>query len=175
MEHLRAPWRDAYIRGLVKRVPGCLFCRLLNERKDRKNLIFLKSAHSFAVLNRFPYNNGHVLVVPLRHVKEPDQLTLAESADLWDLLCHTKKMLAEAFHPHGYNIGMNLGKVSGAGEPGHLHFHIVPRWRGDVNFMPVVSQTKVLSQSLAVTYDCLIRAQQKISFRKKTREQTKKR
>ena len=156
MDHLWAPWREAYITRLVKRVKGCLFCRLLRENKDKKNLIFLRTSYSFGVLNRFPYNNGHAMVLPLRHVGSPEDLTPEESQDLWETLCYTKKLLDHAFRSQGYNIGMNVGKAAGAGEPGHLHFHIVPRWRGDVNFMPTIGKTKVISQSLRASYNLLV-------------------
>lgn len=159
MKNLWAPWRESYVRCLTPKRRGCLFCGLLKEKKDRKNLIFIRTRHSFGVLNRYPYNNGHVMVLPLRHVGDPEQLTPEESRDLWELLCSTKKLLQEIFHPQGFNVGMNIGSAAGAGEPGHLHFHIVPRWRGDVNFMPVVCKTKVIPQSLNAALECLIRAQ----------------
>ncbi len=131
---------------------------MIKERKDKKNFIFLRSEHSFSVLNIYPYNNGHVLVVPNRHVNDIIKLKTEEVDDLMRLVGKTKVLLDGALKSEGYNLGMNLGKVAGAGVPGHIHIHIVPRWKGDVNFMPVVSGTKVISQSLKSVFDLLTKA-----------------
>ena len=152
MDRLWAPWRVKYIKGLGKRTKGCVFCKILREKKDRKNYIFQRSKHSFAVLNLYPYNNGHALIVPNKHIGDLIKLNREEKEDLLRLFESTKVMLDKALKPRGYNVGMNLGRVAGAGFPGHLHIHLVPRWGGDVNFMPVIGNTKVISQSLATLY-----------------------
>lgn len=159
MEKLWAPWRDQYICGLTARPRGCIFCRLPKDQRDGKNLIFLRGETGFAVLNLYPYNNGHVLVMPYRHIGDIANLTEAEGRELMVLLVKSQQLLNKVLSPQGFNIGMNLGRVAGAGEPGHLHVHLVPRWRGDVNFMPVVSGTKVISQSLQNLHRRLTEAQ----------------
>jgi ATP adenylyltransferase len=147
MDKLWAPWRVKYINQIDKH-KGCVFCRILKERKDDKNFIFIRKKHTFAVLNIYPYNNGHSLVLPLRHVADLEKLTRTERDELMDLVQEVKTRCDQVLEPSGYNIGINLGRTGGAGFPGHLHVHIVPRWKGDANFMPVVGNTKVISQSL---------------------------
>ena len=148
MRRLWAPWREKYISGLQKKSSVCIFCRMLRQNKDAKNYIFARRKHAFAVLNLYPYNNGHILVVPNKHVKDFKQLSKEEKLGLLELFEDAKEMVGKVLKPHGYNIGINLGRVAGAGFPGHLHVHVVPRWGGDVNFMPVIGNTKVVSQSL---------------------------
>ena len=155
VERLWAPWRVRYVSNIGRKAKGCIFCRMLKAKNDRKNFIFCRSKTSFAVLNIYPYNNGHCLVLPYRHVKELRDLNGAEREDLWDLLDYTQDLLDDVLHPAGYNIGINYGHVGGAGSPGHVHIHIVPRWKGDVNFMPVTAQTKVIPQSLQELYERL--------------------
>lgn len=166
MDKLWAPWRVKYVTELIGKTKGCVFCRMLKEKKDAKNFIFARSRLSFAVLNIFPYNNGHILILPNRHVGDLSKLSKAETADLFELLNFSKGILDKAIKPAGYNIGMNLGRAAGAGFPGHLHVHVVPRWKGDVNFMPILAETKVISQSLIVLYKKII-DQQKIESLKK--------
>ncbi len=161
MDKLWAPWRVKYVTKMIGKTKGCLFCRIFKEKNDKKNFILWRSPLSFAVLNIFPYNNGHILILPKRHVGDLNKLTQEEMMDVFGLLNRTKDLLDKTIKPAGYNIGMNLGRVAGAGIPGHLHIHIVPRWKGDVNFMPVLAQTKVISQSLTVLYDKLILKQKK--------------
>ena len=156
MDKLWAPWRVKYVTKIITKIKGCLFCRILQEKnKDKKNYVFVRTKHSFAVLNIYPYNNGHTLIVPNRHVKDLAQLTNEEREDLLNVLIYCQRLLDKVLTPAGYNVGINLGKVSGAGIPGHLHIHLVPRWRGDVNFMPVTGYTKVISQSLRTLFDKL--------------------
>lgn len=155
MDKLWAPWRVKYVTKLIGKTKGCVFCRMIKEKKDKKNLIFVRGKLSFAVLNLFPYNNGHILVLPYRHVGALEKLSEAETTDLFRTLNHVKKLLDRSLKPAGYNVGMNLGRAAGAGFPGHLHVHLVPRWKGDVNFMPVLAQTKVISQSLQTLHAVL--------------------
>ncbi len=153
MDHLWAPWRIKYISGLHKKQSGCVFCKILRANNDKKNYIFKRSRRVFAVLNIYPYNNGHSLIVPNRHVSSLVKLTKEEREDFFEVLDETQKVLDKVLRPRGYNIGMNIGRVAGAGFPGHLHIHIVPRWAGDVNFMPVTGNTKIVSQSLSALFD----------------------
>ena len=156
MKQIWAPWRIKYLIQSAHKQKGCLFCRLHKQRRDKTNYIFLRKKHTFAILNTYPYNNGHSLILPYRHVKELGQLPKKEREELFDLLQEVQCLLDRVMKPAGYNIGINYGKVAGAGYPGHVHVHIVPRWNGDVNFMPVVNDTKVVSQSLKALYNQLI-------------------
>jgi ATP adenylyltransferase len=161
MQRLWAPWRETYITKLSTRQKSCVFCRILAGKKDKQNLIFIRKASAYAVLNLYPYSNGHCLVVPTRHVSDISKLTQEEYAALMGLLRETKDLVQTALGPHGFNVGMNLGRIAGAGIPGHVHVHVVPRWKGDHNFMPVTASTKVISQSLSVIYKKLDDAYQK--------------
>jgi ATP adenylyltransferase len=154
VQQLWAPWRLAYIKN-GDGEEGCFLCRGADGPDDEANLVVDRTALSFAILNRFPYNNGHLMVAPRQHKGELDDLSEEELLDLMRLVRHWKGALSEVLQPQGFNIGMNLGGVAGAGLPGHLHIHIVPRWQGDTNFMPVVGATKVISQSLEDLYDSL--------------------
>jgi ATP adenylyltransferase len=156
LNRIWAPWRAQYVRDASSDAQPhspCFLCQGLADHDDRKNLIVLREANSFVVLNRYPYNNGHLLVAPRIH-----RGTLAElsGADLLEQLETIRKMtsiLDRLFQPQGYNIGLNQGKAAGAGLPGHLHWHIVPRWDGDTNFMPILADTKVLIESLQELFD----------------------
>ena len=162
MEHLWAPWRTGYIQKISKHsMMRCVFCKILKERRDKFNFIVERAQHNFSVLNIYPYNNGHTLVMPCRHVSDLSHLRKDEKAELFELLESTQALLKKVLKPEGYNVGVNLGRVAGAGFPGHIHFHIVPRWTGDMNFMPVVANTKVMSQSLKVLWQRLSDANKK--------------
>jgi ATP adenylyltransferase len=152
MQRLWAPWRETYITTLTTRQNACVFCRILAFNKDKQHLIFIRKPHAYAVLNLYPYSNGHCLIVPNRHVGDISKLRQEEYIELMELLRETKGLLQAVLKPHGFNIGMNLGRIAGAGIPKHVHVHIVPRWKGDHNFMPVTAATKVISQSLSVIY-----------------------
>jgi ATP adenylyltransferase len=165
MDKLWAPWRVKYVTKIIGKAKGCVFCRMQKAKQDKKNYIFARTKHSFAVLNIYPYNNGHTLIVPNRHVKDLERLTKVEREDLMDLLIYCRKLSDKVLTPAGYNVGINLGRVSGAGIPGHLHIHMVPRWKGDVNFMPVTAETKVISQSLQALFDKLHQAHRKFPIR----------
>lgn len=155
MDKLWAPWRIKYITA-IKRQTQCLFCAVTKKRDDRKNLIIFRSKACFVMLNLYPYNNGHLMISPYRHIGNITGLTDGEMLDLMKTTALMKQVLDKTIKPHGYNIGINCGKVSGAGIAGHLHVHIVPRWQGDVNFMPVIGNTRVISQSLKELYAILI-------------------
>lgn len=132
-----------------------MFCLTFGERKDKENLILHRSSHSFIIMNRYPYANGHLMVAPNRHVASLDELGEGEMADIMGLVKKSLHTLRRALKPDGFNVGLNIGKVAGAGVEDHIHFHIVPRWNGDTNFMPVVSGTKVMPEYLEKTYERL--------------------
>jgi ATP adenylyltransferase len=148
-----APWRYKYFLSFPSK--GCLFCKIKNAKKDKANRIVQRTKHAFSVLNIFPYNNGHLMVAPFRHLKDLNELNQEELLDLMNLVRESCNLIRQALNPEGFNIGINIGKIAGAGIPGHLHIHIVPRWRGDTNFMPVVAHTKIVSQSLDSLYKAL--------------------
>lgn len=160
MDRLWAPWRLQYVAAPPPDpdAEDCFLCRGLAQHSDRENQILLRTASSAVVLNRYPYNNGHLLVAPLAHKAQLSELTDAEMLDGQHVLRQMIDLLTRTMRPDGFNIGANLGRVAGAGLPGHLHWHIVPRWNGDTNFMPVLSDVKVISQSLAALYDTLAAA-----------------
>jgi len=166
MDKLWAPWRVKYVTEMIGKTKGCVFCKMLKERKDKKNLIVIRTKLSFTVLNLFPYNNGHILVLPNRHVADFSKLTEEENTDLFRLLNTTKSLLDKILKPAGYNVGKKLVRDAGAGFPGHLHVHIVPRWKGDSNFMPVIGQTKVISQSLQTLHQRLTSQHQLLAKKK---------
>jgi ATP adenylyltransferase len=151
MNRLWAPWRIGFIRkGECKE--GCFLCQYPKEDKDEANLILHRGEKNYIILNAYPYNSGHLMVAPYRHIGKLDDLTDAESKEHFDLVRLSVGLLTRVMQPAGFNTGMNLGKVAGAGVADHIHTHIVPRWQGDANFMPVVSDTKVLPESLAMSY-----------------------
>ena len=153
---LWAPWRKAYILHLPnKKKSSCIFCAALRSKNDKKNLVVKRTKYSFAILNLFPYNNGHVLIVPKKHTPDFEVLSDTELLDLVRLQNDLIGRLKTRLKPHGFNLGTNLGVAGGAGVKNHLHLHIVPRWMGDTNFMPVVGKTKVISESLKSLYERL--------------------
>jgi len=152
MDRLWSPWRMEYINAAHGDDVGCIFCELPKRGDDDGSFILARERHAFAMLNAYPYNPGHLMVAPFRHVGELPDLSDDESADISHLLQGSVGALRDEMDPHGYNVGMNLGKVAGAGVPDHLHWHVVPRWNGDTNFMPVVGATRVLPESLDDTF-----------------------
>lgn len=156
MDKIWAPWRNKFIA--IRKIKGCIFCTKSKAGRGRFQTvpyIIKKSEHSFAILNIYPYNNGHIMVAPLRHVKDLKGLNDAELLDIIKLTRDMQALLEKKLKPHGFNIGINTGKVAGAGYKGHLHIHIVPRWEGDNNFMPVIADTKVVPQALKELYKTL--------------------
>ncbi len=151
MKTLWAPWRMVYLRR-VDEESGCLFCRIQEEPPGPDNLVVLRSERSLLMLNRYPYNSGHLMVAPHRHVADFETLTPEELLDMNRLVQRAIRALKRAFSPHAFNIGMNLGRIAGAGIDQHLHLHVVPRWQGDTNFMPVIADTKVIPEALEATY-----------------------
>lgn len=156
MDRLWAPWRTRYIMK-VGSLKGCIFCSKPRAKRDKENFIVERTPHSFSILNIYPYNNGHIMVAPNRHVRDLSKLSDEELLDLMRLVNRTQALLAKAMKPDGFNIGVNIGRAAGAGVKGHVHIHIVPRWSGDANFLPIFASTKVMSQSLDALYSLLIR------------------
>jgi ATP adenylyltransferase len=167
-EQLWAPWRLAFVSGeaaaqadkpaldlLPGADPDCFLCRYVADTNDRENLAIERSELSIVVVNRYPYNNGHLLVAPRLHKGQPDELTDHEQLDLQKLIAKYVGVLQSTLKAEGFNVGLNLGRVAGAGLPGHLHWHIVPRWSGDTNFMPALCGVKVMPQSLEALWEVL--------------------
>lgn len=155
LERLWAPWRMTWIRQASGGVDDCFVCEHLDEdaTRDRENLILHRGKLAVILMNRYPYSNGHLMIAPLRHLSDPRHLSPEEWAEIGLLTAVSIEALEQTMKPHGFNIGWNIGRVSGAGLESHIHQHIVPRWNGDTNFMPVVGGTKVLSQDLFESYD----------------------
>jgi ATP adenylyltransferase len=155
MKVLWAPWRMAMISA--PRAKGCIFCELPRAGDDRNNLVLSSTRATVVMLNRFPYSSGHLLVAPRRHVGALEALTRAQHADLADALRSAAEAVRREFRPEGMNLGMNVGVAAGAGIADHLHWHVVPRWKGDTNFMPALGSVKVMPEHLLATYDRLRR------------------
>jgi ATP adenylyltransferase len=153
MDILWTPWRLDYILG--KKQPGCVFCQKLHEDPscDAENLLLFRGQHSFVVLNLYPYNNGHLMVVPFLHASDFTILSPDILSEMGDFTQRCVALLKELYHPDGFNLGMNLGKVAGAGIDDHLHQHIVPRWSGDTNFMTIVGETRTMPELLLGSYN----------------------
>ena len=155
MERLWAPWRGELVSG-TSDSDECFLCRILGEvEQDEENYVLLRGRRVFTILNRYPYNSGHLLVVPNRHIAELHQLSEDEIVELFSQANRAVAALKDAYRPQGFNLGINLGKAAGAGVVGHLHLHIVPRWDGDTNFMPVLGAAKVLPHSLEAVCNLL--------------------
>ena len=154
-KNLWAPWRMKYINGL-NNPHDCFFCRYIKTPvADADNLVLWRSELVLACLNRFPYTNGHLLIAPNAHKSELAELSEAEMLELMQMLTKGQRALGRALNPQGFNVGINLGRCAGAGLPGHLHFHIVPRWEGDTNFMAITGETRVIPQDLGESYKAI--------------------
>ena len=153
MQHLWAPWRIEYIK--IAHEPGCIFCTKPQEDKDAANLILYRGKHSFVIMNSFPYNSGHLMVVPYRHTANVEDLSEEERNEQFALVSRCIPILKEVMQPVGFNMGMNIGRIAGAGIDQHIHTHIVPRWAGDTNFMPVTGDIHVVNEGLRDTYERL--------------------
>jgi ATP adenylyltransferase len=149
LERIWAPWRSVYVGG--SHGEGCVFCEKVQSEEDEANLVLLRGDKTIVMMNLYPYNNGHLLIMPKRHVGDIEDLTGEEMAELFLMTQKIVKVL-RVFNPEGFNVGANIGKVAGAGVPGHFHIHIVPRWGGDTNFMPVIGDVRVISESQEVTF-----------------------
>jgi len=153
MKQIWAPWRIEYIE--MEKPEGCILCEKPREDNDVVNYLLYRGEKNFVMLNGYPYNPGHLMVAPYRHVASMDDLTVDELHEHFEIVSRSIRVLRQVFKPEGFNIGINLGRVAGAGIDDHVHTHIVPRWQGDTNFMPVISEVRVLPQALAQTYEKL--------------------
>ena len=155
MKRLWSPWRSKYIESFAnpkrRKAGETLFTAALKAKRDDENLIVWRGRHCFVIMNRYPYNSGHLMVVPNRKATDLEDLTQAELREVMDAVKRAKKALDAVMKPQGYNFGANFGRVSGAGIDDHIHFHLVPRWNGDTNFMPVLAETKVISEEITET------------------------
>ncbi len=151
MKRLWAPWRITYILNVDAR-DECIFCTRPQGEPSEENLVLYKGKHNFIIMNLFPYNTGHLMVAPYRHIRNLEDMTPQEHQEMMELVTLSIRALKEAYKPDGFNIGMNLGRVAGAGIDDHLHMHVVPRWNGDTNFMPVTGYTKVIPEGVRETY-----------------------
>lgn len=153
MEHLWAPWRIQYIQKVKEE--GCILCQKAAENNDEPNYILYRGGKNFIIMNTYPYNTAHLMVAPYRHIANLDELTDEERGEHFEIVSRCVLVLRQVFSPDGFNIGMNLGRVAGAGIDKHIHTHVVPRWVGDTNFMPVTADTKVVNEALTETYQKL--------------------
>jgi len=159
LHRLWAPWRAKYIQEVADKSPEkCFLCEALRLENPEEAFVLEINKYSFAILNIYPYNTGHLMVVPIRHTGNFEELTPEEHQDLGLLIAKCIRALKLAYSPHGINIGMNLGRAAGAGLESHLHYHIVPRWNGDTNFMPIIADTKVISEMLEDSFSKLTQA-----------------
>jgi ATP adenylyltransferase len=156
MRYIAAPWRGDYVRNVHKKAAsGCVFCRAASLADDRKARVLHRGEAAFVIMNTYPYQSGHVMIAPVRHTADFERAPKALTDEMSDLLKLALAVLRKAYRPQGFNVGMNLGRSAGAGVADHFHIHIVPRWQGDSNFMPVVGRTKVVLEDLDTTYDRL--------------------
>lgn len=161
MERLFSPWRSQYIASFKRAQQHgdeCLFCSVTASRKDKRNLVVHRGRTCFIMMNLYPYNSGHIMVVPYRHTSELGDLNAKEHAEVMGLIARMMSAMKKVMNPHGYNIGANLGRPAGAGIDQHIHFHLVPRWNGDTNFMPTLAETKLVSEDIERTYAKLRKA-----------------
>ena len=162
MENLWAPWRMKFIEDLRENPQGCFLCEFTQAGDDRERLVLCRLAHAYVVMNRYPYNNGHLLIVPNRHLAKLVDLTDDEHRELSHLNAHAVEILADCLGAEGINCGINVGRAAGAGIIDHVHLHVVPRWNGDSNFLPVLSETRSMPEYLTDTYDRLIQRFKKL-------------
>ena len=151
MDYLWTPWRYAYVSGTEK-TAGCVFCDALKGNDDAKMFIVHRGQHCYVILNAYPYTPGHVMIVPYAHLDELQKLPTEGANEMMALSQQMESLLRELYHPDGINLGMNIGKAAGAGIAGHIHMHVLPRWVADANFMSVVGETRVLPETLEVTW-----------------------
>ncbi len=159
MDRLYTPWRFNYIKGASGEKTGfgdgCVFCTLPSRGDDEQNFILHRALHNFVILNIYPYTSGHLMIVPFEHTADLPALAKETSDEMMDLAKRAQALLQETYHPHGFNLGMNLGQAAGAGVSDHLHLHVLPRWAGDANFMSTVGETRVIPEDLRTTFNKL--------------------
>jgi len=161
MKRIFAPWRYKYIKNPDSE--GCIFCRAVSSNDDRKSGVLFRGEFSFVIMNKYPYNNGHIMVAPYKHTGNFGEMNEDEMLELSVIIRKWQKVIKKAMKPDGFNIGMNIGRIAGAGFENHLHYHLVPRWSGDTNFMPIIGETKVVPISIDEAYDILLESYKEIS------------
>lgn len=170
MKRLYSPWRSQYIATFKNEKPKkgeSLFTRILRQNKDEKNLVLLRKKHCFVMMNLYPYNSGHVMIVPYTQTPAMSGLSAETLTEIMETLVQMQEVLTRVMKPHGFNIGANIGRVAGAGIDDHVHFHIVPRWNGDTNFMPTLGDVKVVSEDMKKTYKKIIQTLKKKPSKRK--------
>lgn len=155
MEYITTPWREDYVKQVFK-MKGCVFCRALEQKNDRDCFILYRGKHNFVMLNKYPYNPGHLMIAPYEHLNSIELADKKSSGEMMELLAECLGILRDHYKPQGFNTGMNIGHSAGAGVADHYHMHIIPRWIGDSSFMPIVGKTKVVLEDLLTTYDQLL-------------------
>jgi len=155
MEYISAPWRKEYIEKIYK-MNECIFCRSLKAKNDKESYILYRGNYNFILLNKYPYNPGHLMIAPYKHLSSFERAKKEYTDEIGDLLKLSLRVLKKNYSPHGFNTGMNLGNSAGAGVADHYHLHVIPRWIGDSNFMPLIGNTKVTIEDLNMTYERLL-------------------
>ena len=155
MEYIAAPWREPYIRSASKKTTGCVLCRAARARDDAPAFVLDRGRGAFVLMNKFPYLPGHLMIAPYRHTAVFERASRELTGEMTELLRRSLRVLKKHYRPQGFNIGLNLGRMAGAGVPGHLHWHVVPRWSGDTNFMPVIGGVDVIPQALDAAWELL--------------------
>ncbi|MEJ2568683.1 MAG: HIT domain-containing protein [candidate division WOR-3 bacterium] len=161
MKKIFAPWRYKYVKN--PNSEGCIFCRAASSDNDRKSGVLFRGKFSFVIMNKYPYNNGHIMIAPYKHTGNFGEINEDEMLEMSVIIQKWQKIIQKAMKPDGFNIGMNIGKIAGAGFENHLHYHIVPRWSGDTNFMPIIGETKIVPMSIDEAYDILLKVYKKIT------------
>src|SRR5262245_37896672 len=152
MEHLWSPWRYDYMASVGAKPSTCVFCVGEDQARDAERLILHRGVHNFVILNLFPYTSGHLMIAPYAHLKSVVDASAEQTSEMMELTKRAVAALTDTYHPEGFNVGMNLGHVAGAGVRDHFHLHVVPRWAGDANFMSITGETRVLPEELKTTY-----------------------
>ncbi len=161
MKKIFAPWRYKYIRN--PNSENCIFCKAVSSNDDRKSGVLFRGEFSFVIMNKYPYNNGHIMVAPYKHTGNFGEMNENEMLEMSLFLRKWQEVIKKAMKPDGFNLGMNIGRIAGAGFEDHLHYHLVPRWSGDTNFMPIIAETKVVPISIDEAYDILLEAHKEVS------------
>jgi ATP adenylyltransferase len=155
MEYITAPWREEYVKKVFK-MKGCIFCEALEKKNDKPFYVLHRGDHNFILLNKYPYTPGHLMIAPYKHLESIELSEKKSTGEMMELLKKCLKILRKEYNPQGFNTGMNIGHSAGAGVADHYHLHVIPRWIGDSNFMPLVGKTKVMLKDLQATYDQLL-------------------
>jgi len=164
MEYISAPWREEYIKKAFK-MDECIFCRALKQKNNREAYILLRATHNFILLNKYPYSPGHLIIAPYKHLASFERTKKGITDEMTEILKLSLKILKRIYHPQGFNTGMNLGRSAGAGVADHYHLHVIPRWTGDSNFMPIIGKTKVTIEDLNTTYERLLPSFEKVKLK----------